>query len=392
MRIRSIGVFVVALFLFSSCNSDSNIINDEERGLIPLHFTGIIGEMQRGRAGMQDDKIAIGQRVWMWIDNADDGSKHIGAWQHASDGTGKLNPIPFITKYFPAGNLPVDIYGVHGNFFVTPDSNKPDTITHSVYTNQISSSNYLVSDLLWVNDLNHQAKDSIKLKFRHMLSKIEICFQPVGSVTDAMIAGATAEVVNVPKNVKLALADGGGLSYGSLSNIEFPLHTIPASATSFSGATYAEIVVPPHQVKTSQNLIRLTCTNGDTYYYRPDSTFIMEPGKVYRFNMLVKQTIKIDPGSLNPWTPESKNIEYDIVPMVIEPDVYDWNPESVDIEWKYEIIEPEVSDWIPEDGGSFSWNRITPVPEVLDWNPEDGFNYSWSGTDVSSGATQNPQP
>jgi hypothetical protein len=225
-----------------------------------------------------------------------------------------------------------------------------------------------------------------------MLSKIEICFQPVGSVTDAMIAGATAEVVNVPKNVKLALADGGGLSYGSLSNIEFPLHTIPASATSFSGATYAEIVVPPHQVKTSQNFIRLTCTNGDTYYYRPDSTFIMEPGKVYRFNMLVKQTIKIDPGSLNPWTPESKNIEYDIVPMVIEPDVYDWNPESVDIEWKYENIEPEVSDWIPEDGGSFSWNRITPVPEVLDWNPEDGFNYSWSGTDVSSGATQNPQP
>jgi hypothetical protein len=357
-----------------------------------LQFTATVGEMQSSRVGMQDDKIAIGQRVWMWIDNADDGTKHIGAWQHASDGAYKLNPIPYITKYFPAGNRPVDIYGVHGNFFVTPDSNKPDTITHSVYTNQISSSNYLVSDLLWVNDLNHQAKDSIKLKFRHMLSKIEICFQPVGSVTDAMIAGATAEVVNVPKNVKLALADGGGLSYGSLSNIEFPLHTIPASATSFSGATYAEIVVPPHQVKTSQNLIRLTCTNGDTYYYRPDSTFIMEPGKVYRFNMLVKQTIKIDPGSLNPWTPESKNIEYDIVPMVIEPDVYDWNPESVDIEWKYEIIEPEVSDWIPEDGGSFSWNRITPVPEVLDWNPEDGFNYSWSGTDVSSGATQNPQP
>ena len=392
MRIRSIGVFVVALFLFSSCNSNSNIINDEERGLIPLHFTGIIGEMQRARAGMQDDKIAIGQRVWMWIDNADDGSKHIGAWQHASDGTGKLNPIPFITKYFPAGNLPVDIYGVHGNFFVTPDSNKPDTIAHSVYTNQISSSNYLVSDLLWVADLNHQAKDSIKLQFRHMLSKIEICFQPVGSVTDAMIAGATAEVVNVPKNVKLALVDGGGMSYGSLSNIEFPLHTIPASAPNFSGATYAEVIVPPHQVKTSQNLIRLTCTNGDTYYYRPDSTFIMEPGKVYRFNMLVKQTIKIDPGSLNPWTPENKNIEYDIVPMVIGPDVYDWNPESVDIEWKYEIIEPEVGDWIPEDGGSFSWNRITPVPEVLDWNPEDGFNYSWSGTDVSSGATQNPQP
>jgi hypothetical protein len=392
MRIKILTLCSVAIIFVSSCNENSDTTDKCTGGIVPLQFTATVGEMQMSRVGMQDDKIAIGQRVWMWIDNADDGTKHIGAWQHASDGTGKLNPIPFITKYFPAGNLPVDIYGVHGNFFVTPDSNKPDTITHSVYTNQISSSNYLVSDLLWVNDLNHQAKDSIKLKFRHMLSKIEICFQPVGSVTDAMIAGATAEVVNVPKNVKLALADGGGLSYGSLSNIEFPLHTIPASATSFSGATYAEIVVPPHQVKTSQNLIRLTCTNGDTYYYRPDSTFIMEPGKVYRFNMFVKQTIKIDPGSLNPWTPESKNIEYDIVPMVIEPDVYDWNPESVDIEWKYENIEPEVSDWIPEDGGSFSWNRITPVPEVLDWNPEDGFNYSWSGTDVSSGATQNPQP
>jgi len=134
MRIRNICVFVVALFLFSSCNSDSNIINDEERGLIPLHFTGTIGEVQKGRAGMQDDKIAIGQRVWMWIDKADDGTKHIGAWQHASDGTGKLTPIPFITKYFPAGNTPVDIYGVHGNFYVTPDTNKPDTISHSIYT------------------------------------------------------------------------------------------------------------------------------------------------------------------------------------------------------------------------------------------------------------------
>ena len=370
MRINILTLFGVTSMFVCSCNSNSDTAEKNLVGSVPLQFTATVGEMQSSRVGMQDDKIAIGQRVWMWIDNADDGTKHIGAWQHASDGAYKLNPIPYITKYFPAGNRPVDIYGVHGNFFVTPDTNKPDTIAHSVYTNQISSSNYLVSDLLWVAELNHRAQDSIKLKFRHRLSKIEICFQPVGSVTDAMIAGATAEVVNVPKNVKLSLADGGGLSYGSLSNIEFPLHTIPASATSFSGATYAEIVVPPHQVKTSQNLIRLTCTNGDTYYYRPDSTFIMEPGKVYRFNMQVKQTIKIDPGSLNPWTPESKNIEYDIVPMVIEPDVYDWNPESVDIEWKYENIEPEVSDWIPEDG----------------------FNYSWSGTDVSSGATQNPQP
>ena len=187
MRIKNFILFNVAIMFVCSCNNNSDVIEKTSEGTVPLNFTATVGEMQLSRVGTQDDKIELGQRVWMWIDNADDGTKHIGAWQHASDGTGKLNPIPYITKYFPAGNTPVDIYGVHGNFFVTPDSNKPDTIAHSVYTNQISSSNYLVSDLLWVADLNHQAKDSIKLKFRHMLSKIEICFKPEGMITDAML-------------------------------------------------------------------------------------------------------------------------------------------------------------------------------------------------------------
>ena len=364
MRIKFLKYFFVAILFNCSCSNNSDVINNVIEGTVPLHFSADIGEMQMSRVGMQDDKIALGQRVWMWIDKAEDGTKHIGAWQHASDGTGKLNPIPYITKYFPAGNTPVDIYGVHGNFFVTPDSNKPDTIAHSVYTNQVASSDYLVSDLLWVADLNHQAKDSIKLKFNHMLSKIEICFKPVGSVTDAMLAGAKAEVVDVPKDVKMSLINGGGKTYGSLTDIEFPLKTIPASAPNFSSATYAEIVVPPHQVQTSKNFIRLTFTNGDEYYYRPDSTFVMEPGKVYRFDMLVKQTIKIDPGSLNPWTPEDKNIEYTIVPMVVVPKVRDWNTKIINIEWSYRVITPKLRDWIEKDGGHFLWMDDTEVNNI----------------------------
>jgi hypothetical protein len=118
----------------------------------------------------------------------------------------------------------------------------------------------------------------------------------------------------------------------------------------------------------------------------------MEPGKVYRFNMQVKQTIKIDPGSLNPWTPESKNIEYDIVPLTVMPEVDEWGFRDVNIKWDYMIVPPEVDDWEGKDGGSFAWMRVNPIPEVDTWGDKDGFSFSWDTPDVASGVTQNPLP
>lgn len=370
MRIKSFLLYSVAILFTVSCTENSDLSEVEKETTSPLEFSAVIGEMQRNRSGMQDNIIAFGQSVWLWVDKADDGSKHIDSWQHISDGAGALDPIPSAKKYYPPGNAPVDIYGVHGNFGMSAGVPKPDSIVSSLMSNQTSPSDYLVSDLLWTSKLNQQAKDPIILQFKHMLSKIEICFKPVGSVTDAMIAGATPKVLGVRSDAKISLADGGGRTLGSLIDILFPLQTVPASAPDFSSATYAEIVVTPNEIKHSKNLFQLTCTNGDEYYYRPDSTFVMEPGKVYRFNMLVKQTIKIDPGSLDPWTPEDKNIVYEIVPMYVVPEVRDWNFENVNIEWAYQIIQPEVRAW----------------------TPEDGFSYYWTTPDVTSGTTQNPQP
>ena len=370
MRIKSFLLYSVAILFAVSCTENSDLPEEKKDSTSPLQFSAAIGEMQSSRSGMQDKIIALGQRVWLWIDKAEDGSKYIDSWQHTSDGNGKITPIPFVTKYYPSGNTPVDIYGVHGYFGMSAGTLKPDSIVSSVMPDQTLASNYLISDLLWTNKLNQQAKDTIKLQFKHMLSKIEICFKPVGSVTDAMIAGATPKVLGVRSDAKISLADGGGRTLGSLIDILFPLQTVPASAPDFSSATYAEIVVTPNEIKHSKNLFQLTCTNGDVYYYRPDSTFVMEPGKVYRFNMLVKQTIKIDPGSLDPWTPEDKNIVYEIVPMYVVPEVRDWNFENVNIEWAYQIIQPEVRAW----------------------TPEDGFSYYWTTPDVTSGTTQDPQP
>ena len=357
MRINILTLFGVTSMFVCSCNSNSDTAEKNLVGSVPLQFTATVGEMQSSRVGMQDDKIAIGQRVWMWIDNADDGTKHIGAWQHASDGAYKLNPIPYITKYFPAGNRPVDIYGVHGNFFVTPDSNKPDTIAHSVYTNQISSSNYLVSDLLWVADLNHQAKDSIKLKFRHMLSKIEICFKPEGMITDAMLAGATAKMLNMQKDVKLCLVDGGGVTYGSATDIDIPFNTIPAASTSWSSATYGEVVVPPQKI-TNRNLIQIDLADGKQLYYRPDSAFTFEAGKVYRFNMLIKPAAVLPPRVGDDWVDDTDAIEFRIEPEYLIPRVTPWNYDSRYMQWTFLIPPPRVTPWTYDNGNAYTWDSI----------------------------------
>ena len=359
MRIKIYVILSVTFLLICSCNSKSDIIEKPSEGTVPLRFTATVGEMQLSRVGTQDDKIELGQRVWMWIDNADDGTKHIGAWQHASDGAYKLNPIPYITKYFPAGNRPVDIYAVHGNFFVTADTNKPDTIAHSVYTNQISSSNYLVSDLLWVADLNHQAKDSIKLKFRHMLSKIEICFKPEGMITDAMLVGATAKLLDMQKDVKLCLVDGGGVTYGSATDIDIPFNTIPAASTSWSSATYGEVVVPPQKI-TNRNLIQVDLADGKQLYYRPDSAFTFEAGKVYRFNMLVKPSIQLPPRPGDDWEYEDENTKFRLEPEYLIPRVSDWNYDDKYMKWTYRNLPERVGEWAIDnlDKHAYKWDSI----------------------------------
>lgn len=364
MRIKIIIYMSLASLLILSCSKNSDIANSKEEGDSPIRFTATVGEMKKSRVNSQNTIIELGQRVWLWVDKAEDGTKHLGAWQHASDGTGRLNPIPYVTRYYPSGNTPVNIYGVHGNFMMSADTNKPDTLVHTVYTDQTSLNYYLISDLLWTNKLNQHAADTIKLKFMHMLSKIEICFKPEGQITDAMLVGATAKMLNMQTDVKLNVEDGGGVTYGSASNIAIPFNTIPAASTSWSSAIYGEVVVPPQKI-TNRNLIQVDLADGKQLYYRPDSTFTFEPGKVYRFNMLIKPATKLPPRLDNDWVDDTENVEFRIENEYLIPRVTPWNYDDRYMQWTYLTIPPRVTPWTYDTGNAYTWDSIQMATGVI---------------------------
>ncbi len=230
MNCRLFALLIPCLLL-SAC-SENNSQEPENGSNSPLQFSATIGEMQtRANANHQNTIISSGETVWLWIDRNKDQSKYIGAWQHSSDGLGKLYPVPTITRFYPTGNATINIYGIHGYFstYIGDDDTRPDTLYHSVFNDQSVDANYLRSDLLWTNDIKQYAGDDIKLIFSHMLSKIEVCFKPVGSLTDDSIAGAKAWLVDMQQQAKINPTTGVGATLGNAKDMPIPLKTLPYS-------------------------------------------------------------------------------------------------------------------------------------------------------------------
>ena len=190
-----------------------------------------------------------------------------------------------------------------------------------------------------------------------MLSKIKICFKPEGMITDAMLAGATAKLLDMQKDVKLCLVDGGGVTYGSATDIDIPFNTIPAASTSWSSATYGEVVVPPQKI-TNRNLIQIDLADGKQLYYRPDSAFTFEPGKVYRFNMLIKPAAVLPPRVGDDWVDDTDAIEFRIEPEYLIPRVTPWNYDSRYMQWTFLIPPPRVTPWTYDNGNAYTWDSI----------------------------------
>lgn len=364
-------VLLFSGLLLTAC-SDNNGQDPENGSGTSMQFSATIGEMKsRATTDHQNTLIARNEPVWLWVNKNKDESTYLGAWEHLSTGTGKLISINPAMQYFPPGNAAVNIYGIHGNLtpVITEKDNLPDTLIHRVFTDQRTDANYLKSDLLWTNDLKQYPADDIKLIFSHMLSKIEVCFKPVGSLTDDSIAGAQAWLVDMQQMAKICPKTGVGYTYGDAVDIQIPMKTLAYSATTFSGTDYAEIIVPPQKI-TPRVMMKVKFTNGSTFYYRPDSIFTLEPGKVYTFNMLVKHNIKLPIGSVEKWNYEDKYTE-----IVMEP----------------EYLIPKVTPWNETDR-YMEWNFLIPPPKVEPWVYKDGNAYTWDSLQIANGTTINPNP
>lgn len=350
-----------------ACSDDTtdtaiNLASDS----IPMTFRAGIGTTTQTRAftPTQDTVIVRHEPVWIYV-NKMDGRKHVGAWQMVSNGDGSLVTPDGSKKYYPQGNQSVDVYSIHGNFNVpSNNSNMPQEFHHNVSIDQSKELNYVRSDLLWITDSDQQASTNpVYLKYRHMLSKIEICFQPSGDITDDSIRGAKASVGNVFTNAALDTKNSAGETEGNLGIVNFRFIAVSHDATNFDDANYAEIVIPPQTIE-ARKLFKVALADGSEFYYKPDQSVHFEPGKVYRYHMQLKKTVKVTPVIIDNWVHDSINTSYTINSLDGAPSVTDWNSEKVYIRWKYMQTVPTVDDWF-YDGTH--WEYVRSSPSVDEW-------------------------
>ena len=363
-------LFMIVSMTVVACSDDiADISTTTASDSIPITFRAGIGSAAATRAFVptQDTIIVRHEPVWMYV-NKVDGEKHVGAWQMVSNGDGSLIAPDGTKKYYPEGNQDVDVYSIHGNFNVpSNNSNMPDAFHHNVSIDQSKELNYVRSDLLWITDSDQVASTNpVYLKYRHMLSKIEICFQPSGDITDDSIMGAKASVGNVFTNAALDTKNSEGETEGNLGIVNFRFIAVSHDATSFNDANYAEIVIPPQTIE-ARKLFKVALADGSEFYYKPDQSITFEPGKVYRYHMQLKKTVKITPVIVDNWVRDSVNTSYTINSLDGAPSVSDWNNEEVYIRWKYMQATPTVDDWF-YDGTH--WEYVRSSPSVDEWGKD----------------------
>ena len=381
--------YILLLLCFSavvilSCREDDAMIGDFSSSNRELKLYASIGDGNSTTRFTitQDTLIHLNETVYIWADEIKelDTVPKIKCWTTVSDGTGILNPLYLSSRYYPTSNYPLRMMGLHGNFHYKENAARPSLVNHTVKLDQTALADYLVSDLLCLDTLLYYSKFSasggaflLHLRFKHLLSRIELCFQPWGSLTDDSLVGARVFIENVLPVASVDLVNKRVVTNGSVSTIEVPLHTIPWSATNFDGATYGEAVIPAQKIRPDRVLFRLQTAYGRNYYFLPDTVYTFQPGKRYRFNMCVKHIIKFGDGTegskVEPWDYDPVNEqEFCLTPMTIPPGLVDtWTYDSISQGWSFMVPPPGVEAWIYSDSIARNWSAITPAATENGW-------------------------
>ena len=373
------------VFLVFSC-SEKEDQSEEYAGSIPIRLMASIGDRTRV-FGLQDSIIAAGEKVYVWADQVKGSSAtpypSVQGWELVSDGAFHLNPTIPGSRYYPSGNSPINLYALHGNIgAVTSGMPFPSIVTHTVLSDQTIDNNYLLSDLLYVEKLDQKPSQGIHLYFNHLLSKVQVCLQPYGTITESELDNAELYLEYIQPTVTVNLATQQGVTSGVPTSIKLTAEHIPNGASfDAPGVRYGEAIVPPQRIKGIFMKLILSKPNDekkDTFYYvnEYDRPIDLEMGKTYRFNMNVKHLIKFGGLDTGTWGTDSGGWHID-QPMTVVPYVDDWNHESDYIRWNWMVLSPYVNDWSTDTNGGFWWSWMILPPDVYDWSDYENDRIHW---------------
>lgn len=267
---------------FSACTNDAEEVLAQENEIM---LTSEITPSRVTNQELQSTQIVPGQKVGVTITGANAEHKNV-AWTAGEDGV-LTNTGDAV--YYEDGTATITAYHPYassgGSYF-------------SVKTDQSSNAGYLASDLLWASAESSDKNTPVRLKFSHMLSKINITLTS-DDIED--LSNATISICGTNINTRL------NTSTGELSASSETIQDIKAGVTTTSAYTVSAIIVP-QTITSGTQLIKIAHNNKNFHYFlAADKKF--ESGYSYYYTLNLKEKdpeievkLEMESDNISDWT------------------------------------------------------------------------------------------
>ncbi|WP_294081471.1 fimbrillin family protein [Proteiniphilum sp. UBA5384] len=301
MKTKLLSVLAITAILFASCSSDDNDLNNEAP---ELRISSGVSSLLKSAADTQENTIASGETVNLWVDDATTADALYKANQLTANGSNGFaggNPM-----YFPQTGNNVDIYAIHGKIatpFANGDAFPTSAVAYSVETDQsvFGGVKFTNSDLLYAYSKNvarNGNPTTASLTFYHMLSKLEVAVKigngvPVLALSDAVSLGNNNIIVDGEFTPSITAtmtnqADRAAMLAAGTTTATMQLGQLTCTDFTTANIIYNEAILVPQNM--SGKVLTFNLASGGTLKYTIPAGTTFESGKKYRYEITLNLT------------------------------------------------------------------------------------------------------
>lgn len=305
MKTTLFTLAIMALSLTACSNEDSMYDGWDGR----LHLNSDIAVLTRATYGL-DDKIANTEKVWLYIDGTGAGTPQYYNKELTANGSNGFTISDGGEMFFPAQEAGINLYAFHINTTTArPDNYPSSSLTHKVEQTQNIAANYGKSDLLYSKTTKTKeevkgASGTVKLTFKHLLSKIEVVLKKGTGMTAVNIS--KVEILNTKlegsftpskSSDDITVTSAGSITSNNPIEIGTELTT--------SSAILNEAIIIPQTLADKTAFIRITLDNGGMLTYNLKSATTFAANTKYRYTITANLTGLTVTSEITDWTGDS---------------------------------------------------------------------------------------
>lgn len=310
MKTKVFMTMAALALMAAGCNNEDEM--DNWNGEIRL-TSGI--EVQTRATHKLDESLKNGETVHVWVDDAQTPTITVTTeklYENNLLTAGNDGALNGTSMYFPQTGNKVNIYALHTNATWTGNTFPGSELTHTVETNQKSSTTttgkgYQGSDLVFAESTEvARTSDAVELNFSHLLSKIEVVLvQGAGSPSINKV-----EILNTKLGAKFtpsktqtpSVTASGDITDKNPIEIDTDLTlAIDAAGADENKKVLNEAIIVPQTLTANTEFIRITTREGGVLTYSLSEKKEFAPATKYRYTITANLTELKVTSSISPW-------------------------------------------------------------------------------------------